>query len=456
MRIFNTENHIFREGETLMESINPLAVELNDAIKGDDEYIVDMLSGFGKRIYFPKGILSQGAEAKAQADKTNATIGIATEQGEPMNLPSIRQYIDQISPKDSFGYAPASGKPELREAWRKKILNDNPSLRDKALSNPIVTNGLTHGLSLCADLFLDPGDTVILPDKLWGNYRLMLSVRYNGQIETYPFYNSDGGFNTAAFRASLMENAKPGGKLLVLLNFPNNPTGYTVNADEAEEIAKAIHDTADSGCNIVALCDDAYFGLFYDDEALRESISGYLAGLHPRVMTVKIDGATKEVYVWGFRVGFVTFCLENSSGKDEIFSALERKAMGAIRSSISNCSHISQTLVLRGLESPTLAEERREKASIMTARALKVKEVLKNDKYGDAWDVYRFNSGYFMCLRLKSVDSEELRKHLLSEYGIGVIALGGSDLRIAFSCVEEKDVQGLFDTIYEGVKDLSK
>ncbi len=374
-----------------MNSINPLAVDLNDAIKNNSAYILDMLSEFGKRIYFPKGILSQGAEAKAQADKTNATIGIAKERGEPMNLPSIRQFINRIPPKDSFGYAPASGKPELRAAWLKKILDDNPSLRDKALSTPVVTNGLTHGLSLSADLFVDPGDTIILPDKLWGNYRLMLSVRYGGQIETYPFYNSDGGFNTDAFRASLMENAQAGGKLLVLLNFPNNPTGYTINSKEAEDIAKAIHDAASSGCNVIALCDDAYFGLFYEEDTLKESISGYLAGLHPRVLTVKIDGATKEAYVWGFRVGFLTFCLENASGNDEVFNALERKTMGAIRSSISNCPHISQTLVLEGLRSPTLADERREKASIMTARALKVKVVLKNDKYKDAWDVYRFN-----------------------------------------------------------------
>lgn len=439
-----------------MDSINPLAVELNEAIQKSNERILDMLSEFGKRIYFPKGILSQGAEAKAQANKTNATIGIATEHGEPMNLPSIRRSIDHISPKDSFGYAPPAGKLELREAWLKKILDDNPSLRSKALSTPIVTNGLTHGLSLSADLFVNPGDTIILPDKLWGNYRLMLSVRYGGQIKTYPFYGDGGGFNTTAFRSSLMENAQAGGKLLVLLNFPNNPTGYTINVREAEEIARAIQDAASSGCNIIALCDDAYFGLFYDDETLKESLSGYLAGLHPRIMTVKIDGATKEDYVWGFRVGFLTFCLDNSAGKDEIFNALERKTMGAIRSSISNCSHISQTLVLEGLKSPTLAEERKEKADTMTARALKVKEVLENDKYSDAWDVYRFNSGYFMCLKLKSVDSEELRKHLLSKYGIGVIALGGSDLRIAFSCVEEKDIQELFDTIYEGVKDLSK
>jgi len=446
---------IFRECESLMNSINPLAVELNDAIQKNNEHILDMLSEFGKQIYFPKGILSQGAEAKKQANKTNATIGIAVEQGEPMNLPSIRKFIEHIPPKDSFSYAPASGKPELREAWREKILADSPLLRDKALSNPILTNGLTHGLSLSADLFVDPGDTLILPDKLWGNYRLIFSVRYGAEIKTYPFYTEDGGFDTAAFRSCLTENASEDGKLVVLLNFPNNPTGYTISASEAEEIARAIKDVADSGCNVVVLSDDAYFGLFYDDAALKESVSGYLAGLHPRILTVKIDGATKEEYVWGFRVGFITFCLENLPGNEAISEALERKTMGAIRSSISNCPHLSQTLVLEALKSPTLAEEKEQKANVMAERALKVKEVLQNDKYQDAWDVYPFNSGYFMCLRLKSVDSEELRKHLLSKYGVGVIALGGSDLRIAFSCVEVEDVPGLFDTIYAGAKDLS-
>jgi len=438
-----------------MSSVNPLAVELNNVIQNNSEHIFDMLSEFGKRIYFPKGILSQGAEAKKQAHKTNATVGIAVERGEPMNLPSIRKFINDIPPKDSFTYAPSAGKPELREAWLGKILDDNPSLRDKALSNPILTNGLTHGLSLIADLFVNPGDTVILPDKIWGNYRLLYSVRYGANIETYPFYNDDGGFDTAEFRSALTENAANGGKLIVLLNFPNNPTGYTVSAGEAKEIAEAIRDAADSGCNVVAVCDDAYFGLFYEDETLKESISGYLAGIHPRVLTVKIDGATKEEYVWGFRVGFLTFCLARSNGNAETFRSLERKTMGAIRSSISSCPHLSQTLVLKALKSPRLAQEKEQKAKVMAGRALKVKEVLKNDKYRDAWDVYPFNSGYFMCLRLKSVDSEDLRKHLLSKYGVGVIALGGSDLRIAFSCVEEEDIQELFDIIHAGVMDLS-
>ena len=107
-----------------MSSINPIAIDLNNAIQENSHHIIDMLSDFGRQIYFPKGILSQGAEAKQQAHRTNATIGVALERGEPMHLPSIHRYIDHISPNDSYLYAPASGKPELREAWREKIMGE--------------------------------------------------------------------------------------------------------------------------------------------------------------------------------------------------------------------------------------------------------------------------------------------------------------------------------------------
>jgi aspartate/methionine/tyrosine aminotransferase len=91
----------------------------------------------------------------------------------------------------------------------------------------------------------------------------------------------------------------------------------------------------------------------------------------------------------------------------------------------------------------------------MEGRALKVKEVLQNPKYAEAWDVYPFNSGYFMCMKLKTADAETLRTHLLEQYGVGIIALGASDVRIAFSCVEEQDLAELFELVYQGVNDLA-
>jgi len=436
-----------------MSLLNPLAIELNDILKKNNENLFNMLSSFGQRIYFPKGILSQSAEAKAQAKKINATIGIATEQGVPMHLQSINKYISDIHPKDSYDYAPAAGKPELRAEWRKKLLKDNPSLQGKSLSNPIVTNGLTHALSIVCDLFVDHGDILVLPDKVWDNYPLMFSIRYGAELSMFPMYNNNG-FNTKGYKEALLNVRKKSKKILTILNFPNNPTGYTVTKAEAKEIADAINEVADTGCDVIAICDDAYFGLFYEDDILEESIAGYLAGIHPRVLTIKADAATKEEYVWGFRVGFISFCLGDRNGEEQIFSAIERKVMGCIRSTISNCSNLSQTLVLEALKSESLEEERAKKAQILKARALKVKEVLSDPKYNDVWDYYPFNSGYFMCLRLKTVNSEKLRTHLLSKYGVGVIALDERDIRVAFSSVEEDDIEELFNTIYAGIKDL--
>ena len=47
-----------------------------------------------------------------------------------------------------------------------------------------------------------------------------------------------------------------------------------------------------------------------------------------------------------------------------------------------------------------------------------------------------------------------LRVHLLDNYGVGLIAIGQDNLRIAFSCLDEADIPELFDTILQGVKDL--
>ena len=60
--------------------MNPLAVELNEQLSQHNPYVLEMLSDLGKNLFFPKGILTQSAEAKDKAHKYNATIGIATEK----------------------------------------------------------------------------------------------------------------------------------------------------------------------------------------------------------------------------------------------------------------------------------------------------------------------------------------------------------------------------------------
>jgi aspartate/methionine/tyrosine aminotransferase len=370
-----------------------------------------------------------------------------------MALDAILEQFPGMAPADAVRYAPAPGKPELREAWRKKQLDENPSMVGVKTGLPIVTHAITHGLSLVGDLFIGPGDRMLLPDKLWGNYRLIFEVRLGGVIETFNTYDSHGGFDVPALREALLAGPE---KTVLLLNFPNNPTGYMPTPDEVEGMREAVLAAAEAGKRLVVITDDAYFGLIYDDDAIQESPFGRLSGLHPRVLTIKLDGATKELFVWGLRCGFLTFAAPPIDGADALLAALEKKVMAAIRGGISNCSHLSQTAVLTALRSPAIAGQRREKFELLKARAERVKQVVHNEKYRDSWDVYPFNAGYFMCIRVKGgVDAERLRLHLLDEYGVGLISIGSTDIRVAFSCLELEQIEPLFECVHQAIGDLA-
>jgi len=72
-------------------ALNPLAVIANEALATDGPQVLNLLSTTGKALFFPKGILTQSAEAKTKAHRYNATIGTATEGGHAISLDGVHQ-----------------------------------------------------------------------------------------------------------------------------------------------------------------------------------------------------------------------------------------------------------------------------------------------------------------------------------------------------------------------------
>ncbi len=435
--------------------IRPLAIDLNETIERENPHVAAMLSDLGRRLYFPKGILAQSAEAKEKANRYDATIGIARENGKPMYLSSIMKFFNELSPADALTYAPATGRPDLRRKWREELLRKNPSLGGKSFSTPIVTSGVTHALSLVGDLFVDKGDMVLLPDKFWENYELLFGVRLQAQLGLYPFFNASGGFNVEALRQALATRAGSW-KTILILNFPNNPTGYSITKSEAAAISAVLLEAAEDGRNLIVVSDDAYFGLFYGEHVFQESLFARLAGVHERLLAVKVDGPTKEEFVWGFRAGMLTFSTRAFLSDEALYTALEKKVAGAIRSSISNCSQPGQAVLAKALAGKAILDERSEKKCVLETRANRVREVLGRPEYANLWEPYPFNAGYFMCLKLKEIDAEAFRKHLLENYGVGVIADGDRDIRIAFSSVDESQIEDLYATLAAAARELQE
>ena len=430
-------------------SYNPLAEQANAELSANGCNVLSMLSERGKAIFFPrKGILGQGAEAKGS--EINATIGTALEDdGSPLVLDCVLKSLNL--PKTSFLYAPSFGNPDLRKAWKEQIVRKNPSLAGKQFSNPVVTCALTHAISCAGYLFLDPGDEVIIPDLYWDNYELVFENSCGAKIKTFNTFK-DGGFDTEALKAALAESKSQ--KKVVLLNFPNNPTGYTATEKEAVEIAKILTDCAAAGNKVVALLDDAYFGLVYEEGVTKESLFVKLLEANENLLAVKLDGPTKEDYVWGFRVGFMTFGFKGAS--EAQLKALEDKAAGTVRGNISNGPSISQRILLAAYQSPEYVDQKAEKYATLKKRYDIIKnELAAHPEYKEAFEAMPCNSGYFMCIKPKGVDAEELRQKLIKDYSTGTIMLSGL-IRVAFSAVPTEKLGKLFENIYNCIKEMKK
>jgi aspartate/methionine/tyrosine aminotransferase len=374
---------------------------------------------------------------------------MATDGSKPLYLNSIQKLITGLSETEIYPYAPTPGVPELRKIWREEMDLKNPALRGKLTSSPLVTAGLTHGILVAADLFTEQGDRVVVPDMFWGNYRLIFEECRQAELVTFPFFDEKGGINMQAMEESLRASGK---KMVLILNFPNNPTGYSPTEAEARAIAELLKKLAEEGNNVLCLVDDAYFGLFYEKGTFTESLFGLIADMHENLLAVKIDGATKEDFAWGFRVGFITYAAKGMSA--EQYEALEKKSMGAIRATISNANKMAQSLLLKGLKDPESEKEKKAAFAILEERYRKVREVVHTMGADSPLKALPFNSGYFMTFSFRG-DAEKLRLHLLDKYGVGTIAIGTEYLRVAYSSVAVENLEDLYAILDKAAREVA-
>lgn len=405
-----------------------MSPEALDVALRDHPAVSRLLSPLGQRAALPFGIPQQSAEA-ATCER-RATIGQITDgAGVPLSLPSLSRHFLHLDPSESMLYTPQHGLSRLRTRWREHIL---ASLgHDTPTSNPVVTAGITHAISICGELFTSPDRPLVVPLPYWDNYDTIVTMRTGAPIHTFPFFSGDR-FNTAGMAEALSRLTGPA---TLLLNFPANPTGYSPMADEVAGIVAAIlahpHPLA-------VVCDDAYETLFFERGMYGRSIFGALSRVADpeRHVICKVDGATKELVFFGGRVGFLTFSVTGRAGE-----ALAEKAAALIRSTISSGPAPAQSAVLAALGSPTLAAEQAHVVGILGQRYRALKTAL--DTNGLRY--YPFNSGCFCLLPLPDgMDAERTRKRLIAEQSVGVIQIPQVNaLRVAFCGIEAADIPDL-------------
>lgn len=427
-----------------------LAAALNSTIREEAPAVFASLSPVGRRAYFPRDIPFQAAEARGV--KYNGTIGQITDgHGAVLGVPAMVDALSGLSREDAnrmLLYAPMPGLPEARERWRAWQRRGVDPGRPSSL--PVSAAGLSHGLAALAELFGGPDKAVAVAAPYWGNYRGMFALRTGARMKTAPGLR-DGAFN-AQWIAEALSDEPDDEPAVVIVNYPSNPGGYAPTKDERRALLATLRREAERR-PLVVICDDAYQGLVFEDVPA-VSLFWDIADLGPRILAVKVDGATKEFTFFGGRVGFVTFGLAADA---PVTTALEDKLLGLVRASIGSPVGASQVLLLQALRSPDTAAQ----VEAIRRRLEGRYRVLKSGLADVDPSLIRpepFNAGCFALVEIPAatgVDAEAVRRHLISHHDAGVVAIGERHVRLAFCSLDRKALPELVHRVARGVAGLA-
>ena len=411
---------------------------------------MSFFSKLGENIILPQDVLIQSKETAAVTGAINATIGIATINKKAMSLPSINKVLTELNNSEYLPYSPTPGLPKMRELWKEKILADNPSIKKDFLSLPMVTTGITQGIDIAANLFSQKGDALLLPNLFWKNYAQIYTIKIGNTIYKYNQFDENNEFSIKNFKQTLYSIKED--KISLILNFPNNPTGYTPSDVELDSLVEVINIFAKENTNkqIIIVSDDAYFGLFFEENHKTPTLSAtYKLAENENCLIVKLDGITKEFYSWGLRVGFITYYTKN----DELRKILLEKTQGYLRSTTSSPSNLSQQIAVRLLENKQSLEEKAINDKIIEERYDELKQAISKENLNLLVTVLPFNSGYFFTIKLPSnINAHEFRLKFLNEYKYGVYSMNDDHIRIAFSCLDKELIPELITKFKECIE----
>lgn len=196
-------------------------------------------------------------------------------------------------------YTSNYGLLELREEIANALKRDY-SIEYDPKSEILITVGVSEGFDLAVRATVNPGDEVIVPEPCYVAYRPC--TIFAGGIPKVIATSVEDEFKVTPEQIEGRINKKT--KVLVL-SYPNNPTGATMNKKELEEIADVVNEH-----DLIVISDEVYGKLTYDG---RHTSFASLNGMQER--TILLNGFSKAYAMTGWRVGY-------ACGSAEIIEAM--------------------------------------------------------------------------------------------------------------------------------------
>ena len=305
-------------------------------------------------------------------------------------------------------YTANNGLPELREEIS-RYLSRRFELEYDPKNQIIVTVGGSEAIDITVRALVSEGDEVIIPEPSFVCYN-PITVLAGGKpviIETKA--EDDFRLTAQALRAAITPRTK-----LLILPFPNNPTGGVMRKEDLEEIAEVL-----KGTNIMVLSDEIYGELTYDGSHISIASIGDM-----KERTILVGGFSKAYAMTGWRLGY-------ACGPEEVMNCVHKIHQYAIMCAPS----ASQYAAIEALKNGD--EDIRHMHSEYDMRRRFILDGLKTA----GLDCYEPKGAFYVFPSIKNsgISSEEFCERLLLEKKLAIVpgtAFGQSGegyVRISYS-----------------------
>jgi methionine aminotransferase len=202
--------------------------------------------------------------------------------------PGLKELVSKYIRDSHNQYAPMQGVMALRERIAEKVRGLYRADYDPA-TEITVTTGATEALFAAVAAVVHPGDEVIIVEPAYDCYSPMVTLNGGRPVFTpltYPSYRIDWG----AFHRCITPRTR-----LAILNFPHNPSGAVLDAQDLEVLSEILRDTG-----VLVLSDEVYEHIIFDG-LTHHSLAG-----HPelRERTFVVSSFAKTYHATGWKIGY--------------------------------------------------------------------------------------------------------------------------------------------------------
>ena len=201
--------------------------------------------------------------------------------------------IESLQSGETF-YAQNCGLPELREALAQYTRESHPSA-DVDANRIVVTSGGVSALMLAVQALVDAGDEAVIITPVWPNLVAQPTIM-GAQVRCVPLQPQGGawGLDLPGLLQTITERTR-----LLIVNAPNNPTGWTLTAQEQQTILAHC-----SATGTWILADEVYERLYYEPTA-NGCAPSFLDIAEPEDRLVVVHSFSKSFLMTGWRLGWL-------------------------------------------------------------------------------------------------------------------------------------------------------